>query len=185
MIEYMDHEIGRLLDAIHELNLSENTIVFFVGDNGTDTKSIRKTKNGDVSSGKRDLNDGGMHVPLIAWGPNQIQSNKVNDDLIDMTDFYPTFCDIAGTTLPEKQEIDGISFQPLLTSNQNGKRTYVTGGIYDDFVIYDGEWRLHHKNETLIDCRNLPKEKPANMNTNDAIAAKNKLLPILHELRKL
>lgn len=185
MIEYMDREVGRLLDAIEELNLTENTIVFFVGDNGTDVKTTRKTNAGDVTGGKRDLNDGGMHVPLIAWGPESIQSGKVKDDLIDIADFYPTFCDLAGVTLTNNQTIDGLSFQPLLNSNKAGKRKWVTGGIYDDFVIFDGEWRLHHQNETLIDCRTLPLEQPADMNSEEAKSAKNRLLPILHQLRKL
>ncbi len=185
MIEYMDHEVGRLLDAIDELNLANDTIVFFVGDNGTDTQKARKTKQGVVTGGKRDLNDGGMHVPLIAYGPGRIQAGEVKHDLIDMTDLYSTICELAGIQIPKDRAIDGISFQHLLTGNGTGKRQWVTGGIYDDFVVFDGEWRLYHKNEKLIDCRNLPNEKPADMNSSEAIAAKKRLLLALNQLRSL
>lgn len=185
MIEYMDREVGRLMDAVRDLNSENDTIVFFVGDNGTDTNKIRKTKSGDVTGGKRDLNDGGMHVPLIAWGPERIPSGNIQHDLIDMTDLYPTICDLAGVTLPNNFIMNGVSFQPLLTRNESGKRKWITGGIYDDFVVFDGDWRLHHKNEKLIDCRNLPNEQPADMNADEALAAKKRLLLVLNQLREL
>ncbi len=185
MIEYMDKEVGRLLDAIGELNLARDTIVFFVGDNGTDTKEVRNTKEGNVTGGKRDLNDGGMHIPLLAYRPGRIPAGTVNNDLIDMTDFYPTLCDLAGVEIPNDQIIDGISFQQILDGTGAGKRDWVTGGIYDDFVVFDGKWRLHHKNEVLMDCRNLPDETPADMNSHEAIAAKQKLLPALTRLRNM
>jgi len=185
MIRYLDKQIGRLLDAIHELGLAEDTIVFFVGDNGTDTKSPRQTKAGRVTGGKRDLNNGGMHVPLLAYGPGHIPVGEVKHDLVDMADLHPTLCDLAGVEVSKNKKIDGMSFESAITGNGHSQREWVTAGISDDFVVFDGKWRLHHKEEKLFDCRELPLEKPADLNSSEALEAKQRLMPALNYLRSL
>jgi arylsulfatase A len=185
MISYMDLQVGRIMEAIHELDLDEQTIVFFMGDNGTQSRIPRNTIQGMVTGGKHILSDGGMHVPLIAWGPGRIPSNAMVDDLVDFADFFPTICELAGVEIPEGANPDGISFAAPLLGRGPGTRKWITAGIHDNFCVFDGQWRLHHINNTLIDCRELPVEKPAHMDSASAQAAMERLLPVLEELRKL
>ena len=185
MIGYLDAQVGKLLAALAELDLVDNTIVFFVGDNGTDVVSARRTTAGQVIGGKHYLNDGGAHVPLIAYSPSRIPAGKKVDALVDMADFFPTLCELAGVECPHDAAPDGVSFVGLLTGQGAGKRSWVTAGIGADFFVFDGHWRLHHKNGKLIDCRKLPKETEADMTTDEAKAAKARLLPALKDLRRL
>ena len=185
LIRYLDKQIGILTSALHELDLDKNTYVFFLGDNGTESELVRKTINGPVSGGKHQLNHGGMHVPFIAYAPGKIEENTTADDLIDFVDFFPTICNLAEVNVPNSANPDGIPFTRILNGTGKGKREFITSGIKDDFCVFDGNWRLHHKNEILIDCRELPMEKPADLNSSVAQNAKDKLLPYLNELRNL
>jgi arylsulfatase A len=185
MITYLDKQVGILLNALDELNLADHTIVFFMGDNGTFAKSPRMTTKGEVTGGKFDLNDGGSHVPFIAYAPGRIPANRKADDLIDFTDFFPTICELAGATIPEHANPDGISFVKPLTGKGTGERQWVTSGINDDFFIFDGQWRLHAADNRLVDCRQLPKEKPEVSGSAEAEKARKKLAPIVESLKQL
>jgi len=185
LILYLDKQIGILTKALHELKLTGNTYVFFLGDNGTESNLPRKTIKGEVTGGKHQLNHGGMHVPFIAFAPGIIANNTTSDDLIDFVDFFPTICALAGVTIPDGANPDGISFEPVLLGTGKSQREYVTGGIKDDFCVFDGNWRLHHKNDSLIDCRNLPCERPADLKSTESQKAKQRLLHILNDLRYL
>lgn len=185
MIKYMDKQVGELLEAVDQLKIGDNTIVIFIGDNGTQSKIPRETNNGLVSGGKWTLTDGGMHVPLIIHCPDRIPVNRKVQNLIDITDLFPTICDLSNTKINDSLNIDGVSFYNLLSGEEGiVKRKWITAGIGDDFVIFDGNWRLHHKENKLIDCRNLPEEKNAIMESNEAKEALSKLTPILNELLK-
>ena len=185
MISYMDSQIGILLDSLHTLKLASNTIVLFVGDNGTDSMEPRITESGIVTGGKTILNDGGTHVPLIAYWPGKVVSNKKVDDLIDFADIFPTFCELAGVTIPDNDSIDGISFLDPLLGRGEGGRKWITASYHDDFIVFNGKWRLHHIDNQLVDCRNLPIEKTVDINSEEAKKAFRELLPILDSLRKL
>ncbi len=185
MINYMDMQVGKLMDALSDLDLSENTIVLFVGDNGTDVDTPRMTNKGQITGGKSDLNHGGTHVPLIAYAPGRIPYNKEIADLVEFADFFPTICELANVEIPKGANPDGISFVDPLTGKGAGQRKWVTAGFKNDYFVFDGKWRLHHLNDSLVDCRELPLEKAADLNSNNAKEAKARLMPILNELRKL
>jgi len=185
MIAYMDGQVGRLMQAISDLGIEENTIVIFAGDNGTQSNTPRQTEAGEVTGGKWQLNDAGTHVPLIAVAPGRISAGLRLDALVDIADVYPTLCELAGVSLTEQTPIDGLSFAGPLTGTGPGQRTYVTAGIGNNFFVFDGCWRLQHQGETLIDCRKLPVETPAVAGDPAAEAARARLLPILNELRAM
>ncbi|NND96648.1 MAG: FAD-dependent oxidoreductase, partial [Pirellulaceae bacterium] len=83
MIAYMDKLCGRILGEVDRLGIANNTVVIFMGDNGTDSKTPRQTDAGEVNGGKTDLNDAGTHIPLIVRHPGKIDAGIVADDLID------------------------------------------------------------------------------------------------------
>ncbi|WP_423130531.1 sulfatase-like hydrolase/transferase [Gaoshiqia sp. Z1-71] len=185
MISYLDKQVGILLNALNELHLTDQTIVFFMGDNGTFAQSPRMTTQGEVAGGKYDLNDGGSHVPFIAYAPGRVPANSKVNDLIDFADFFPTICELAGANIPRHANPDGISFVKPLTGKGAGERQWVTSGIDDDFFIFDGEWRLHAKDSKLFDCRQLPNEAAADETSAEAKKAREKLAPVVERLKQI
>ncbi|WP_341225240.1 sulfatase-like hydrolase/transferase [uncultured Arcticibacterium sp.] len=182
MIKYMDKQIGILLDAVDKLEIAKNTIVIFVGDNGTQSEEPRITKSGLINGGKWTLTDGGMHVPLIIRYPDILPENMKYQNLIDMADLFPTICDLSSTKINDATNIDGISFNNLLMGKEQKERKWVTAGYEDDFVIFDGSWRLHQKGNVLVDCRNLPEETISDVQSTEAKDALARLTPLLNEL---
>jgi arylsulfatase A len=182
MITYLDQITGELMAAVERLGIAENTYIIFVGDNGTQSQTPRSTRAGLVHGGKWDLNEGGMHVPLLIAGPG-LSDSTTNAALVDMTDLFPTICALAGVPLPSQLTMDGRSLHPVLNGQQEQQRSWVTGAIKDDFAIFDGQWRLHHKGERLVDCRNLPEEKEADLSEAAAQEAFNSLSPVLRSQR--
>jgi len=118
-----DHHIGRILRALDDLGLAENTLVVFSSDNGPEgTARDPKNKKGGGGYGtyystgstgglkgrKRSLYEGGIRVPFIARWPGHIPAGKVNEStVITAVDLLPTFCAAAGVTLPGGYRPDG------------------------------------------------------------------------------
>lgn len=125
MVNYMDKKIGLILDKINSDGISNNTIVIFAGDNGTSPSITSEFLNGQIKGGKGSTIEYGIHVPFICKWPGVITPGSVNNDLIDFTDFLPTFADIANEQIPASFGIiDGNSFYPALTGNNNSARKW-------------------------------------------------------------
>ncbi|MEM7305775.1 MAG: sulfatase-like hydrolase/transferase [Planctomycetota bacterium] len=114
MVEAMDTEIGRLLTGLG--TQASNTMVFFLGDNGTPAKAAGPPL--DELHAKGSFFEGGVQVPLIAKGPLVGTAGSSSDALVDVTDLWATVADIAGidpaTVLPVGETLDGISLVPYL-----------------------------------------------------------------------
>ena len=108
MVHYMDFTIGRIVNKVKELGLAENTLIMFVGDNGTHTTLESKLGERVVRGGKGKTTNAGTHVPMVAYWPGVIEPGEVNDKLIDMSDFLPT-C-LAACSIEATNQIDGLSF---------------------------------------------------------------------------
>lgn len=139
MIEALDKIVGRLVAAVDDCGAAENTYVIFMGDNGTDVRTARRTKDGLVRGGKRDLNDGGTHIPLIVRRPGKIAAGDVAEDLIDMADWFPTICELTGVPAAANQSLDGVSFAGRLLRNEPSPRTWITAGISGRAKVFDGQ----------------------------------------------
>ncbi len=138
MIETMDAICGRIIGAVDELGLAESTYVIFMGDNGTDSSTPRRTRDGKIAGGKRDLTEAGTHIPLIVRRPGTVAPGSVAEDLIDMADWLPTLSELTDTELPTSLEIDGISFAGRLL-NEPSKRQWITAGIGNHAKVFDGK----------------------------------------------
>ncbi len=184
MITYLDAQVGRLVAELEDLDILDDTYVFFLGDNGTDVKQPRQTTAGTVRGGKHQLNDAGMHIPLIALGPSRVRAGQTADDLVDITDFFATLCKLAAAEIPKGAAPDSISFEPILTGSGPSERAWVTASLRNDACVFDGQWRLHARDGALIDCRSLPLEKPAD-DSAAAAAARKHLQPVLDRLLAL
>jgi arylsulfatase B len=154
-IEAMDFQIGRLLDNI-PVDERENTIIIFIGDNGTPNQVAQSPYSKTTS--KNTLYQGGVNVPMFISG-NAITRLGTVDNLITSTDLFATIAEIAGSSTNEIY--DSKSFKSLFTSNDNSIREYqyseMDDGVTDAWTISNGVFKLKvnaNGNEEMFDLIN-------------------------------
>lgn len=125
MVAYMDKLIGKLVSHLEKLGLRDNTLILFLGDNGTGREIVSQMGGRPVHGGKGQCNETGMHVPLVAHWPRAAPAGKVCGDLVDTTDFLPTVCAAAGVAVPPDLKIDGRSFLPQIRGEKANPRPWV------------------------------------------------------------
>ena len=123
MIESMDTEIGRLLSAM-SLEEKENTVIIFIGDNGTPSAVAQEYNTRRV---KGTVYQGGVNVPMIISGKDVSRFNQTEDALINTTDLFATIASIAG--VPVMTINDSQNFKELLSEPNSVKRDYVYAEI--------------------------------------------------------
>jgi len=108
-VEHLDHHIGRVLDALEETGLAENTLVVFASDHGG---SLPHAQNNDPwRGGKQDHYDGGLRIPFMARWPAGVEEGSRSDYPGLLFDIFPTFLELAGADLPP--DIDAVSLTPI------------------------------------------------------------------------
>jgi len=154
---YMDKLVGKLLSVLDDLKLKENTLIVFMGDNGTASiYSERGTIGGKALSGKKgSMLECGSLVPTIASWPGVIEPGNVSDLLIDSSDILPTFADLAGAKLPTKNVIDGRSFLPQLMGKKGNPREWIFIELGNKWYVRNDKWKLNREGE-LFDMSNAP-----------------------------
>ena len=113
MMGALDDGVGKIVAALRSADLLENTLVFFISDNGCPT-NIAACSNGDLRGGKRVLFEGGINVPFLASWPGTIAPGRVVDEPVITLDLLATALDLAGVKPPTDRELDGKSLAPLL-----------------------------------------------------------------------
>ena len=113
-VEHLDDGIGRVMKALREFNLMENTLIIFSSDNGGHLPS--GASNGDLRGGKQDFYEGGIKVPTCFVWEGTIEPGTSTDHLGLTMDLYPTLLEIAGVEPPVS--IDGISLYPTLLGKE-------------------------------------------------------------------
>ena len=114
MVRYTDLAVGRIVKALDDLKLRNNTIVFFTADNGTAKKITARMNGRIVKGGKATLGEPGVRAPFIVNCPGLVPAGVVTDALTDFTDMLPTFAELAGTGIPADIAIDGCSIAKLI-----------------------------------------------------------------------
>lgn len=118
MINHLDKSVGRIVGLLKELEIDENTILFFTSDNGpqigagTDPQFFNAA--GELRGFKGDLYEGGIRVPMIVRWPGKIEAGALNDHLWYFPDVMPTLAELAEATDKLPEDIDGISVAPTL-----------------------------------------------------------------------
>lgn len=121
MIDDLDREIGALLQKLDDEGLAQNTIVIFMGDNGSAKggKPDELEYNAGLRGTKASPYQGGVRVPcFIRWPAGGIQGGRSIDELTGIIDIFPTLADLAGIPLPTSAAVDGLSLQPLLQNEE-------------------------------------------------------------------
>jgi arylsulfatase A-like enzyme len=145
-ITYLDREVGKIMAKIRELGLEENTLVIFSSDNGADAPDrFERTADAPLKGKKRDMYEGGIRVPFIAYWKGTIAAGRTSTHVSAFWDFLPTVCELAG--VKPKQSTDGISYLPEFL----GKRQKKHESFYFEFYeqegkqgYIEGDWKLVH-----------------------------------------
>ena len=185
-ISYMDKLVGKLMSELDRLKLRENTLVFFMGDNGTAGGHAATSTIGGkrISGQKGTMLEGGALVPLIANWPGKVPAGKVSSDLIDTTDFMPTIAEVAGAKLPANTVIDGRSFAPQLMGQKGQPREWIFIQLANQWYVREHAWKLNQAGE-LFDMSKAPFEEPlvaADTKNPAAMAARKQLQAALDKL---
>ena len=182
MVESLDYEIGRLFDNIPADELA-NTVIIFVGDNGTTASAVEAPYVSNRSKGS--LYQGGVHVPMVVSGAGVSRANEREDALISFSDLFSTIVELTGTALPQIH--DSYSFAPLLTSQGDGQRDCMytevaSGGNSDGWASRDATYKyisLANGGKRFFNLIDDPYEQnnllPVNGLTTAELAAFNKL----------
>jgi len=162
VIEEIDFNVGRILDTLDELQLSDNTYVLFTSDNGP---WLIKNKNhadghlpkdhggsaGQLRSGKVSTFEGGVRVPTILWGPGNVPPGTTCESIATTMDIMPTFAALADAEVPSDRVIDGEDISHLFRgefSKANPDKAYFYYLRVHLQAVRQGNWKLH-----------LPREK--------------------------
>ncbi|MDP6445412.1 MAG: sulfatase-like hydrolase/transferase [Pirellulaceae bacterium] len=111
-IQELDHNVGRVFDALKRLKIDDNTIVVYASDNG---RGPGRTPQQKIRGRKLSTYEGGIRVPAIAWGPGLgLQTSAESSAVVRAMDWYPTLATFAGVEVPKGRVIDGRDISPLL-----------------------------------------------------------------------
>lgn len=146
-----DDEVGKVLAALDQAGLADNTLVVFASDNGCSPAAdfpFLLSHGHNPSAGRRgykaDIYDGGHRVPMIVRWPGHVGANTRRANFTSLGDFMATVAEILGVKLPDGAAEDSLSFLPvLLYSDQIAPRdTLVESSINGSFGIRQGQWKL-------------------------------------------
>jgi len=168
MMRYMDRLIGRIEDKLAALGLQENTLLLFVGDNGTDRDVVSSWRGQRIQGNKGYPTEYGTHVPLIASWPGRIAAGSRNPQLVDFTDFLPTLLEAAGATPPTTLQLDGLSFYPQM---MNAADAPAREWVFCDYAprwgrfeparyVHDKRWKLYEDGRFFDLQNDLMEERP-------------------------
>ncbi|QDT99291.1 sulfatase family protein [Gimesia aquarii] len=146
----VDYEMGRLLAAVKEAGLDENTLVIFTSDNGCSPQAnfpLLKDKghhpSGKFRGHKADIYEGGHRVPFIVRWPGKIEEGRQTSALVCLTDVYATLAAITGQKKQARGGEDGFNLTPVFEGKStSGRDTLISHSIGGSFAIRQGEWKL-------------------------------------------
>jgi arylsulfatase A-like enzyme len=168
MVEAMDQAVGKVLNKLDELGLTDNTAVFFMSDNGgLSTSEGLPTSNLPLRGGKGWLYEGGIREPFLIRAPGVTTPGSTCREPVISTDFYPTILDLVGVPAKPRQHLDGVSLVPLLRGEKSLKREalywhyphYSNQGGFPGGAVRMGDWKLLERFEDgQVHLYNLAKD---------------------------
>ena len=184
-VTYMDKLVGKLMAELDRLQLRENTLVIFTGDNGTAHFGVElATVDGKpISGNKATMLEGGSRVPLLVNWPGTTPAGKVSKNLTDFSDFFATCAELGGAKLPDGVTLDSHSFAQQIKGEKGTPRNWIYVELNGKSYVRDARYKLTNKGE-LFDLIEAPfKEIPVPKDTTDAaaIAARKSLQEVLDQ----
>ncbi len=143
MMSAMDDAIGRVLGKVREMGQEENTLIFFISDNGGPTDSTT-SKNGPLRGFKMTTFEGGPRIPFLAQWKGKIPAGKVYDYPVMNLDVMPTIITASGGKVDPSWKLDGVDLMPYITG-ANPARPHQT--LY---WRYGPQWAIRHGDMKLV-----------------------------------
>ena len=148
MVTLLDRQVGDVINKLRELGLEKNTLVIFSSDNGPHREGGADPdyfdSNGPLKGYKRDLYEGGIREPMIAWWPEQVEAGSMTDHISAFWDVMPTIAELTGADPPAND--DGISFLPTLMGQEGQKEhEYMYWEFHEQGgrqAVRKGNWKL-------------------------------------------
>ncbi len=157
MVHGVDRGVGKVLDKLQELNIEDNTIVFFLSDNGG-PESKNASDNGILRGGKSDVYEGGYRVPFAMQWKNTIAPG-VYENPVSSLDIFATLSALSGSPTNAEKPLDGVNLIPYLTGEKEEKpheTIYVRKFDQDRHAVRHGDYKiLYHKDNTNKKLYNL------------------------------
>ncbi|TWT34872.1 sulfatase [Blastopirellula retiformator] len=184
MVEAMDAAIGKVLDAIDRLKLTDDTVVIFTSDNGgLSTSEGHPTSNLPLRGGKGWMYEGGIREPLIVRYPPLVKAGSESDAIVTSPDFLPTILALADVP-GEKVDTDGVSIVPALVGKPLDRGPifwhyphYGNQGGQPTAAVREGDWKLIEWYEDgKLELFNLAEDIGEKQNLADAKPEKRKQL---------
>lgn len=149
----LDALVGRVLDAVQELGIDDNTLILFNSDNGPETLHtvwMREDHNHDAAGGfrgmKRDGWEGGHRVPFIARWPNRIPAGQISAQMTNTTDIFATVASIIGVQLAGDVAVDSYDMLPAMLGTQREHESIrphmLTQSFRGEYQLRQGPWKL-------------------------------------------
>lgn len=160
MARYADKLIGRMVTALDELGIRDNTVIVIATDNGTDNGAFhgyndlsgrfagRYAEVGSTMKPKEDgyypMTEWGINMPLVINCPGRIPGGRESDDLVDVTDIFPTIAELGGAEIPQGVVIDGRSLATRLLGQRNASpwRRWCFSQYHKLRVVRDQRFKL-------------------------------------------
>ena len=145
MVAAMDEGIGRVVQALKDQNLQDQTIIFFYSDNGGRATLAR---NFPYRGHKGMLFEGGIRVPFCVSWPGQIEGGRRYEHPVSALDIFPTVLAAAGVDTPAALQLDGVNLLPYLKGSKQGRPhdtlfwRYACGNDVYGYAVRDGDWKL-------------------------------------------
>ena len=140
-VKELDHSTGRIMKALRNAGIDENTLVVFTSDNGPTGRGSA----GGLNGGKYGTMEGGHRVPGIFRWPGSIEPKQVSGVTLTSMDLFPLFCELADVEKPDDRKIDGKSILPVLqgkaTETPHESLYYYNGTNLQ--AVRKGKWKLH------------------------------------------
>jgi arylsulfatase A-like enzyme len=181
MIMRMDGDIGRLMDLLRSRGLGRNTLVMFTSDNGPHKEGGADPEffgsSGGLRGIKRDLYEGGIRVPMIAWWPGTIPAGRESTHVSAHWDLFPTFAELAGARAPAG--IDGLSIAGALRGQPQPAHEFLYWEFHErgfQQAVRMGSWKaVRLRKDAALELYNLdadPAEREDVASANPAVVSK-------------
>lgn len=158
MVYRLDVNVGKIMKALKEEGLSENTVVVFLSDNGGPADS-NASINAPLNGQKGILLEGGIRVPFVVNWPGKIIAGKVINAPVSSLDILPTFVETAGGKISENDDLDGVNVLPFILGETNQlPHKSIKWKFTISAAIRDGNWKLVRLPDRLPMLYNLEED---------------------------
>lgn len=142
MLANMDDSVGAILDKLREKKLEDNTLVFFISDNGGPTAELTSS-NKPLRAGKGSVYEGGLRVPFLAQWKGTLPKGKIYREPVISLDVFATATSLAGAKLNKRKVYDGVDLVPHLTGKNKGRpHEQLFWRTGNRSAIRLGDWKL-------------------------------------------